>query len=321
MQIIIRYILAFIIIFGILGIIFSDEKVKQQLAKLSNSVIEQVQTADLYPNQSCEEPISYRLGNIDNRFGISEKDIVSLLKEAEDLWETAGAKDLFVYNQNDTNAVPINFIFDQRQADIIAANQSEEFLNTEWNSFETLASQYESVSKEYKTKTNIYDSDVAEYEALLSEFNDTVDEWNENGGSKKEYQDLKDQEFFIKTVFKGLEIERERLNETADRLNNLAEQVNAIQSQLNRKIGLHNERFAEEEIINSGDFDYYKINIYQYYSIADLRLTLAHEMGHAIGIDHVEDKNAIMYYLLESQDVVGLEPQVADIEALFDVCG
>ena len=83
---------------------------------------------------------------------------------------------------------------------------------------------------------------------------------------------------------------------------------------------MHNHKFADSTVVHSGDFDSYEINIYQYYDFPDLRLTLAHELGHALGIDHVDDTNAIMYYLLESQDVVNLKPTEFDLQALFEIC-
>ena len=318
MQIGIRYILAFTIILGLLAVIFSDTEVRNQLSKFGHKTFNQV--TDIYPDRSCNTPMAYKLGDIDARFGITNTEVLELLAEAEAVWENSSKLDLFLYDDRSPDAVPINLIFDERQESIISARRSEVELNQKWSSFEDLIEQYEFISDDYKNKAQVYDIDVSEYETLLEEFNASVDEWNTKGGSRSEYEQLKEQEFFVKTVFQGLEKERENLQSLADTLNELADNINKVKAQLNRKTDLHNHKFADSTVVHSGDFDSYEINIYQYYDFPDLRLTLAHELGHALGIDHVDDTNAIMYYLLESQDVVNLKPTEFDLQALFEIC-
>lgn len=313
----IRYALAFIVVFGILIAIFSDENVRTNLMHFGQRVN---QVVDIYPNQSCEKPIAYRLGDVDERFGLTEDKIRALSLEAEKIWEEASGRDLFILDQNNESAVTINFIFDERQQSIIDARKSEDTLESQWQSFDLLTDKYDEISAQYKIEVEQYESDIKEYEEFLDEFNKSVEDWNENGGSQKEYKSIKDKEFFIKTVFRGLEENRKKLNDKAEQINQLAEQINQLQKNLSRKTDLHNRQFATDEIVDIGEFGFYDINIYQYYSIADLRLTLTHEMGHALGIDHVDDNEAVMYYLLEDQYVNDLVLKDADLEALEAIC-
>lgn len=318
MGIKIRYTLAFIVIVGILFAIFSDHQVRDRLSQVTGKIVNQVE--DIYPNRSCEEPINYSLGEIDARFGITEDKIISLLQEAENVWEDSIDRNLFQYSSDKENSVLVNFIFDERQQQIIEARSSEASLEDQWESLDVFIQNYNTVSDKYKADADVYDADVADYEALLTEFNDTVAEWNEEGGSNSEYRQLKQQEYFIETVYKGLEAKKDELNETADSLNNLAEQINILQDGLSRKTDLHNAKYANDDVIHSGDFSSYTINVYQYYSISDLRLILAHELGHALGIDHVDDPESIMHYLLETQNLHDLSATVDDLAALDSVC-
>jgi len=318
MQIFIRYFLAISIVTGILFVIFSDEHVQKQLSVVSRHVLKNVE--NIYPDRSCEEPLAYKLGTIDERFNISNDEILKLLSDSEKLWEDASEKDLFVLDQNNTEAIPVNFVFDERQQEIISARESEDLLDTQWASYENLKQQYEKLSSAYKKRVSVYDENIKEYEDLLDKLNKSIEDWNKNSGTKAEYKNIKDGEFFIKTVFTGLEKERISLNNDADGLKKMVDQINNIQSNLKQNTALHNRTFAHEETVNSGDFGFNEINIYQYQDISDLRITLAHEMGHAIGLDHVLDEKAIMFHLLEKQDVLNLKLSDADVEALNILC-
>ena len=73
---------------------------------------------------------------------------------------------------------------------------------------------------------------------------------------------------------------------------------------------------------DKGDYDRRsgELNIYQYDNTADLRLVLAHEFGHALGMGHVNDDQAIMSDILY-QDA-GTQPSLSsqDLAEFARVC-
>lgn len=105
-------------------------------------------------------------------------------------------------------------------------------------------------------------------------------------------------------------------------LNSMVSTLNSLTSNINQKIDTFNTismtngpEFQEGEYIS--DESGYRINIYQYSDYTKLIRVLAHEFGHALNIDHTEDKESIMYaYNLDS----ALKLSTVDIEALRSVC-
>src|SRR6266481_4949818 len=61
----------------------------------------------------CANPITYRIGSIDNRFGVSEKELAGILLQAESIWEKPMHKNLFEFGKD--GAMVINLIYDYRQ--------------------------------------------------------------------------------------------------------------------------------------------------------------------------------------------------------------
>ena len=134
--------------------------------------------------------------------------------------------------------------------------------------------------------------------------------WNQQGGAPQE-------------EFDKLEKERADLQSQADQLNSLAKKLNLGSEnyslgvgKLNNAINTFNEELANkpEEGIFMGDKN--RIEIYFANNQPELVHTIAHELGHARGIDHNKDQKSIMFaYTSKTVRVTS-----ADINELNAVC-
>lgn len=61
-----------------------------------------------------------------------------------------------------------------------------------------------------------------------------------------------------------------------------------------------------------------RINVFEFIGAEQLERVLAHEFGHALGLDHVDDPKAIMF---AENERGGLTPSAADLTALRTLCG
>ncbi len=269
--------------------------------------------------QVCPIPLPYRLGVYDERFALPPERVREIIAEAEGAWEQALGRELFVYDESADFV--IDFVFDERQRRAVSAAVTRERLDEQAAATEETRQTVERLSAEYERVRSQYDDRVTAYERRLARYNTRVEARNAEGGvTPAEVEEFRVEEVALRSEQEALEAMARDLNRLVDELNEVGESGNALVESYNEAVAQYNDHYAEAGAFTQGEYTGDRITIYKYTDETELRQVLTHELGHALGADHVEEETAIMYYLLEQQPDA-LTITASDTAAVTAVCG
>lgn len=280
----------------------------------------------IHPQLSYNAPLSrlqhpfdtrlrYRIADIDPRFGISERQLIQLSQQACAIWTKGTGKDYFVYDPKAKLA--INLIYDVRQAEsnlrqqqIRSIENSRQYTNSEQDKVKQLDAQLSQAKQALDQYQADYQSKVNQYNQMIQGINQAQQPISDTTRQQLDLQkqQLQQQQFAVQQQIQAFNLKVSQLNQQVNHFN-------TMNQQLNQSIDSFNQQFQPHQF-DKGLFNGRDINIYEFESDDDLRLTIAHELGHALGLQHTQDPKALMYPVMQRQDLKNFKLTAADLELL-----
>jgi hypothetical protein len=261
----------------------------------------------------------YRIGHIDAQFGLSDSDVRTALAQAEQLWEKALAHNLFEYSA--TAALTVNLSFDERQHATLVKQRLLSRLQQTEASHTSLAQSHAIWSGLYQDRRQAYEAARIVYEARVQAYNAQVQQWNARGGPPVQVQHtLAAERAELDASQHQLAADQSELWDIIATLKELEDRDRSLVETHARQVQSYNALYGEHRHFHKGEYNGKAITIYQYQDFADLILILAHELGHALGLAHVNDPKAVMHEIVGDQDLNTLTLTSADVRALHAAC-
>jgi hypothetical protein len=272
----------------------------------------------------CQEPLVYRIGPIDTRFGITEEEVKTAMRQAVALWSDELSRPVAIHS--DEGNVEVTFVYDERQELVDGELRFRERIESEQARLDQFHREYERQRREFEVKSREYTQLANETMREIEELNRWVQQRSPAGGlTEQDAVRFEQRKRDLEQKQQHVQREKETLENMADRLNGTADRLNLMTAENNRLVDEYNDEFSGEKKFTKATYQNLPgggaITVNTYLTKSELVLILAHELGHAFGLDHLPDPKSVMHSQMGEQELFPvLQLSEGDKRAIGNVC-
>ncbi|WP_033851389.1 matrixin family metalloprotease [Acinetobacter sp. 826659] len=270
------------------------------------------------PINSSHQPLKYRIAFIDPRFQLTKEQLVEVSQQAAEIWQKETGKTYFIYDSQ--AQLSINLIYDDHQLVKDEQQNNLDALLQKQEAWHIKNEEIVSNKQEVAQLSTDLNKKKANLKAEFEQYQQDVTRFNQGEQLYSSANNLKEWQKQLKQKSEDLQNESNTLNLKIQSLNLKIKELNREQSDLSAlKTQFKLEQKNSIQPFHKGLFSQNQIQIYGYASLNDLRLTLAHEFGHALGLKHTTDPKSLMYPRLKEQDIHNFKLTDSDLDLLSSI--
>jgi hypothetical protein len=276
----------------------------------------------------CSQPLRYSIGSIDTRFAVSVPELEQAVEAAARTWNSGTGTALLSKQTDDLQPadIVIRLVYDGRQERTDREVRFRERIRSQQIRLDRQQIQHDKNRESFDEQSLRYKEFAENTAERLNELNEWIRRKNENGG-------------FVGTDLEQFEQRKKDIEDAQDRVSNdqqeldkIARAINSEMDELNEKFADHNRLIQRYNDEFAGDLRFAKatyqktseggiVTVNQFMNDKELTLIIAHELGHALGLTHLQQPESVMYSQMGEQQLnPTIQLTAADRQAVRLLC-